>query len=130
MSDAEALVADAARVWARAQVVFDGPSWDGHPPARALVEQIDAVQACHDGLLALLSFPSQLVVAHALQSLELTGSPPLAELSDELCGRHGQVTFQCGSFRNSMDLGGYARQVRRRARQRAEPGAPAGGPRL
>jgi len=27
------------------------------------------------------------------------------------------VSFQCGSIHNSMDLGGYARQVRKRARR-------------
>jgi hypothetical protein len=117
MGDAEALLADAARIWAKAQVVHEGPSWQGQPPARALVEQIAARPDCHDGLLALLGSPSQLVVAHALQALELLGSKALAALPDELCGRREQVTFQCGSFRTGMDLGGYARQIRKRARR-------------
>jgi hypothetical protein len=117
MEDTHALLAEAARVWARAQTVHNGPSWQGQPPARALVEQVAGVPECHDGLVALLQAPSQLVVAHALQALELMRSPALAELPDELCGRRQQVTFQCGSFRTSMDLGGYARQIRKRARQ-------------
>src|SRR5690242_8194117 len=98
MADAEALLGEASLVWSEAQVVFDGPSWEGNPPARALVERVAAVPECHDGLLALLASPRQLVVAHALQALELMGSPALAELPDELCGRRQQVTVQCGSF--------------------------------
>ena len=121
MVDVERLLAEATRVWAAAQIVREEPSWQGEPIARALVEQVAAMPECHDRLLSLLSSPSQLVVAHALQSLELMGSPVLAKLPDELCDRCQQVSFQCGSFRNSMDLGGYARQVRKRAKRRAEP---------
>lgn len=117
MAEAAALLAEAARVWAKAQVVREEPSWEGQPPARVLVEQAAADPACHAGLLALLSSPSQLVAAHALQALELAGSPALAVLPDELCDRREQVSFQWGSFRNTMDLGGYARQVRKRARR-------------
>jgi hypothetical protein len=63
MVDASALVSEATRVWAEAQVVYESPSWDGLPPARALVEQIVQAPECHDGVLALLSSPNQLVVA-------------------------------------------------------------------
>jgi hypothetical protein len=116
MPEAIALLDEAARIWAKAQIVYESPSREGHPQARALVEQLAHLPECHDGQLALLSSPSQLVVAHALQTLELMGSRALAELPDELLGRREQVTFQCGSFRNSMDLGGLARQIRKRAR--------------
>jgi len=118
MPEASALLDAAASVWAKAQIVHESPSWEGHPPARALVEQIAQLPECHDGLLALLSSPNQLLVAYALQTLELMGSPALADLPDELLERRQQVTFQCGSFRNSMDLGGLARQIRKRARER------------
>ena len=116
MKDGTELLEGAAQVWAKAQVVHETPSWEGEPPARAFVEQVATVPGCHDGLIALLSSPNQLVVAHALQALELMRSPVLAGLPDELCDRRQKVTFQCGSFRTSMDLGGYARQVRKRAR--------------
>ena len=102
MKDGTALLEEAAQVWAKAQVVYEAPSWEGEPPARAFVEQVATVPACHDGLVSLLSSPNQLVVAHALQALELMRSPVLAELSEELCDRRQKVTFQCGSFRNSM----------------------------
>src|SRR4030095_3495381 len=105
MVEPKALLDEATRIWAQAQVVYESPSWDGHPPARALVEQIAQVPECHDGLLALLSSPSQLVVAYALHTLALMNSPALAELPDELLERRQQVTSLCGSFKNSMDLG-------------------------
>ena len=72
---------------------------------------------CHDSLISLLSSSSQLVVAHALETLKLQGSPVLTELSDELCDRREKVTFQHGSFRTSMDLGGFARQIRKEAQK-------------
>ncbi len=122
MSEASALLEEAARVWAKAQVVHESPSWEGHPPPRALVEQIARRPECHDGLLALLSAPSQLVVAYALQTLELMGSPALAELPDELLERLEKLTIQCGSYRSSMDLGGLARQIRKRVRGQGESG--------
>jgi hypothetical protein len=117
MTDGRALVDQAARVWAKAQIVDESPSWQGQPPARALVEQVAACQECHGELVSLLASPNQLLVAHALQALELMQSNVLADLPDELCDRTQQVTFRCGSVKNSMDLGGYARQIRKRARQ-------------
>lgn len=117
-----AMLEEAARVWAIANVVYESLTWDGQPVARALVEQIAQLPECHNGLVALLSSPNQLVVAYALQTLELMGSPVLAELPDELLERRQKVTLQCGSFRNSMDLGGLARQIRKRARGR-NPGS-------
>jgi hypothetical protein len=75
----------------------------------------------------LLSSPNQLLVAYALQTLELMGSPALADLPDELLERRQQVTLQSGSFRNSMDLGGLARQIRRRARERGRTTRSAAG---
>jgi hypothetical protein len=123
MAEVPALLAEAARVWAKAQIVYDTASLEGYPPARALVEQVACVPECHDWLLALLSAPNQLVVAYALRALELMGSPALPELPDELLERGQQVTFQCGSFRNSMDLGGLARQIRKIARAAAGRGS-------
>lgn len=117
MKDGKSLLEEAVQAWSKAQVVHDSPSWEGEPLARVFVEQVATVQECHDGLISLLSSPNQFVVAHALQALELMGSPVLAELPDELCGRRQKITVQSGSFRNSMDLGGYARQVGKRARQ-------------
>ena len=116
MADTSALLDEAVCVWAKAQIVFESPSWEVHHPARALVEQLAQCHECHDGLLELLSSQNQLVVAYALKTLEMMGSPALSDLPDELLERRQQISIQSGSFRNSMDLGGLARQIRKRAR--------------
>lgn len=118
MMEASVLLEEATRIWMNAQIVYESPSWEGHPPARALVEQLARLPQCHDGLVALLSSANQLVVAYALQTLELMESSVLTELPDEVLERRQKATFQCGSFKNSMDLGGFARQIRKRARER------------
>jgi hypothetical protein len=115
MEEGTASLEEAAQLWAKAQVVSEGPSRGGEPPARAFVERAAVAPGCHDGLVAPLSSPNQLVVAHALRASELMRSPALAEPPDEWCDRRQKVTSQRGSFRNSMGLGGYARQVRKRA---------------
>src|SRR5262245_46825983 len=119
MAEVSALLEEAAHVWAIAQVVYEEPSWEGQPVARALVERLAQRPDCHDGLVGLLSSPSQLVVAYALRTLQLMRSPELANLPDELLERRQQVTFSWGSIRTSMDLGGLARQLRKQARARA-----------
>lgn len=126
MNSASTFLEEAARAWAKAQLVHEAPSWDGEPASRRFVEQAASVPGCHDGLVSLLSSPNQVVVVHALQALELMGSQVLRDLPDELCNRRQNVTFQSGSFRTSMDLGGYARRVRERAR-RAGRSDPASG---
>ena len=125
--EASRLLDEATRVWAKAQVVYESLSCEGLPPARALVEQVARVPECHNGLLVLLSSPNQLVVAYALQTLELMGSPALAEIPSELLERRQHLTILCGSFRTLMDLGGLARQIRKRARAAAERGAAGDG---
>jgi hypothetical protein len=121
MVETLALLEQATQVWAKAQVVYDSPGCGGHPPARALVERIAQIPECRGGLLALLSSPSQLVVAYALRTLELMNSPSLADLPDELLERRQQVTFLCGSIKTAMELGGLARQICKRARERGRP---------
>ena len=64
-----------------------------------------------------------MVAAYALKALELMSSPALAELPDELLERRQQVTLICGSFKNAMDLGGLARQIRKRMRGAIEQSA-------
>jgi hypothetical protein len=114
---ADALLQRAASIWAKAQLLYEGPTRLGMPEALQLVEEIANVPDCHAGLVELLSSPQQLVVGYALMTLDRMGSPVLAELPDDLCGRRENISIQCGSFRTGMDLGGYARQVRKRARR-------------
>jgi hypothetical protein len=119
MGQATNLLDEAARVWAKAQIVYESPSREGHPQARALAEEIAQLPECHEGLLAMLSSTNHLVVAYTLQTLEMMGSPALVDLPDELLDSKRNLTIQAGSFRNSMDLGGFARQIRKRAQEKA-----------
>jgi hypothetical protein len=117
VAEASAVLDHAARVWAKAQLVWEEPSWEGHPEARAVAEEVAAGSLeWQEALVGLLSSPNQLVVAYALLTLEMMGSLALAELPEELMSRRGSVTFQFGSFRNAMSIGDYAGQLRKRAR--------------
>jgi hypothetical protein len=79
---------------------------------------------CHDALSDLLGSESQLVAAYALLTLELMGSDIVANLPAELLDRRQQITLLTGSFKNSVDLGGLARQVQKRARVRRDRPSP------
>jgi hypothetical protein len=115
---ADLLLLRATSVWAKAQLLYEGPTRIGMPEALELVSTVADRPDCHDGLIGLLSSPQQLVVGYALMALARMGSPALAELSDELCSRRENIGIQCGSFRSGMDLGGLARQYRKRARMK------------
>jgi hypothetical protein len=117
--DADALLRRAASVWAKSQLLHEEPTRAGIPLSLSLVDEIAEREDCHVGLVELLSSPHPLVVGYALAVLARKASPILAELSDELCNRRENLSIQCGSVRTSMDLGGLARQYRKRARENA-----------
>jgi len=117
----------AAASWRSAQIVHQSPSWEGRPEARALAEEVALQRGLETPLWELLDDPNQLVVAYALIALELMGSDKLADLPETLLANRSNLTLQFGSIRNAMDLGGFARQVRKRAMvemtdDRTEPG--------
>jgi hypothetical protein len=126
--EAAATLERAVGLWRKAQVVHAGPTLLGLPePLGAVFKIAGGDPECHDGLVRLLSEGNQLVVAYALLTLQMMGSGVLENLPEELLGRREKVTIHTGSFRNSMDLGGLARQVQKRARQRRQEVAD-GGP--
>ena len=110
-----ALLKRAVARWSKAQVVYEGPTRAGIPEPLLLVDEVAARPDCHDALLSLLSSQNQLVVAYVLLTLRRMGSAALAELPKGLLERREKITLDCGSFRNSMDLGGLARQFRKEA---------------
>jgi hypothetical protein len=120
MSDEHANTLErAVALWRKAQVVHEGPTRLGFPePLEAMLEIARGHTECHDRLVRLLSEDNQLVVAYALLTLQMMGSPVLENLPEELLERREKITIDIGSFRNSMDLGGLARQVQKRSRQR------------
>lgn len=108
-------------VWKKAQVVYLGPTRLGIPEVLQLSLTIaENHPECHDGLVELLLSENQFVAANALLTLEAMGSEVVSSLPVELLDCRKQITLDSGSFRNSMDLGGLARQVQKRAGQKGE----------
>jgi hypothetical protein len=113
------LIERAKAVWSKAQFVYNGPTRLGLPDAlQVSLEIAQNHPECHDALLTLLLSESQLVAAYALLTLEAMGSDVVRSLPVELLDCRKQISLQTGSFRNSTDFGGLARQVQKRARQR------------
>ena len=108
-------LAHALRLWRRSQIVYESPAWQGEPEPRGAAEAIAAAHPeLHDSLVALLDDPNQLVAAYALITLELMRSSILGRLSESLLQRRDKVTCVMGSFSQPMDLGGFARRIRKK----------------
>lgn len=87
----------------------------GRPGAQAALENIAArPKDFHDLLVASLSHPSQIVVGYCLLALDQMQSTALRNLPPELLTRRDQISIHLGSFRQSMDLGGLARQLNKK----------------
>jgi hypothetical protein len=115
--------------WRKAQVLYQGHSWQGQPEALAIAEQIAACHPeCEPMLADLLLDGSQLVVAYALLTLEFMRSPVLLNRPAELLQRRSQVTMAFSGVMTSTDLGALTRQVQKRAGKRSSdqptPAAP------
>jgi hypothetical protein len=107
----------AIRVWQRAQVIHDGPA--GRTEAWTVLERIVArPDDFHDLLVTSLTHPSQLVVGYSLLALDRMHSRALEDLPPQLLTRRDKITLRTGSFSQSMDLGGLARQITKRRRDR------------
>lgn len=110
-----ALLDGAVRIWRKAQIVHQSPSWENRPEARAIAEEIARHPEYESALFDLLTDSNQLVVAYSLMTLELMSSSRLRELPAELLTNRANITIIMGSFANKMDLGGLARQIQKRA---------------
>jgi hypothetical protein len=110
-----ALLDSAVRIWRKAQIVHQSPSWENRPEARAIAEEIARHPEYESALFDLLADSNQLVVAFSLITLEMMGSSRLRELPIELLENRSNITLLFGSFVNKMDLGGLARQIQKRA---------------
>jgi hypothetical protein len=121
------LLERAVAIWRKAQLLFEGLSWQGEPKALAIAEQIAESHPDYEADLAALLFdPSQLVAAYALRTLERMRSPLLESIPSEVLQRRSRVTVNTGSIQMSTDLGCLAREAQRRARARA--GLPPASP--
>jgi hypothetical protein len=108
-------LAHALRLWQRSQIVYESPAWLGEPEPRKAAEDIAAAHPeLHDSLVSLLDDPNQLVAAYALITLELMRSSILGQLPASLLQRRDKVTCVMGSFSQPIDLGGFARRIRKK----------------
>ena len=57
----------------------------------------------------------QLVVAHALLVLKRADDPMLRELPEQLLNRREKITVRSGSFSEKMELGAFARMLKKQA---------------
>lgn len=83
------------------------------------MEQISArPENFHELLVAALCHPNQLVVAYCLLALDRMNSPVIESLPAEMLERREKITLLTGSFSTSMDLGGLARQLKKKRKNR------------
>jgi len=117
--DAGTILDRAVHSWEKAQVFHQGPTMGGVPKELELAQRIAAeYPQFHNNLTGLLASENRLVVAYALLTLRLIGSPVLANLPEDLLSRRGKIIIG-GCVVTSMDLAGLARQYQKEAGRRA-----------
>jgi hypothetical protein len=84
-------------------------------PAEMIKEVAADIGKYRERLLKCLCDDNQLVVAHALLVLKRANDPMLTELPKELLNRHGKITLRIGSFSETMELGAFARMLKKEA---------------
>src|SRR5262245_12714072 len=109
----------AVQIWRKAQVVHNPGRAESSSEAmvRTIADEIDKYR---ERLVKCLSHESQLVAAYALLVLRKANDPALNQLPTELLTRHEKITVCSGSFRDKMELGAFARMLRKEARRREE----------
>jgi hypothetical protein len=73
----------------------------------------DEIGKYRERLMECLSHESQLVAAYALLVLSKVNDPALNELPTELLTLHEKITVRSGSFSDKMELGAFARMLRK-----------------
>jgi hypothetical protein len=115
--DSPDLLDAAVQTWRKAQVVYN-PSRAGSP-SEAMVRTIaDEIDKYRERLVQCLFHESQLVTAYALLVLRKVNDPALGELPTGLMTRHEKITVCCGSFSDKMELGAFARMLKKEALSR------------
>ena len=105
----------AIQSWKKAQVVREFPGKDKWRPAEFVEEIAADIGRYREQLLKCLSDEHQLVVAYALLVLKRANDPTLKELPRELLNRHGKITILMGGFSDKMELGAFARMLKKEA---------------
>jgi hypothetical protein len=105
----------AVQIWREAQLVHN-PGRKGETPSEAMVRTIaDQIGKYRERLMQCLCNESQLVASYALLVLRKVNDPALKELPTELLTSHKKITVRTGSFSGTMELGAFARMLRKEA---------------
>ncbi len=99
----------AVDVWARAKVVFEGPSWENEPEASLLSEMMAARRDTYEAkVIGGVAHENHLVAAYCCLTLERMKSAALRTLPPAVLQRTDKLTWRLGSFSQNTDLGAYA----------------------
>jgi len=104
----------AVQTWKQAQVVL-GPTKIFWPAAEMIQVLAADIGKYRQQLVKCLFDDEQLVVAYALLVLKRADDPMLKELPEQLLNRREKITVRSGSFSEKMELGAFARMLKKQA---------------
>ena len=105
----------AVQIWKKAQVAREISGKVEWPPAEMITNVAADMGRYRERLLRCLFDDNQLVVAYAMLVLKRVNDPMLKELPKELLNRHDKITLRIGSFSETMELGAFARMLKKQA---------------
>lgn len=108
------LVKQALVCWEKSQLVYLSPSFRSVPEERMWVEKLADDIDLEMDVLNLIDASNHIVIAYSLLTLERMQSDHLLEIVEKLSDRREKISLIKGSFATSMDLGGLARQIKKR----------------
>src|SRR5215467_10889121 len=108
----------AVQIWKKAQVVLEVSGKIKSPSAEMIKEIAAEIGKYRERLVRCLHDDDQLLVAYALLVFKRAHDPILNELPMELLNRHNKITLRTGSFSQKMELGAFARMLKKEAAAR------------
>jgi len=105
----------AVQIWKKAQVVREFSGKIRAPSAEMIKEVAAEIGKYRERHVRCLNHDDQLLVAYALLVFKRAHDPILGELPKELLNRHNKITVRTGSFSQTMELGAFARMLKKRA---------------
>jgi len=108
----------AVHIWKKAQVVREVSGKVEAPYAEMIKDIAAEIGKYRERLVRCLHDDNQLLVAYALLVFKRVHDPILKELPAELLNRHNKITVLTGSFSEVMELGAFARMLRKQAATR------------
>ena len=105
----------AVQIWRKAQVVREVSGKIKAPSAEMIKEVAAEIGKYRERLVRCLHDDDQLVVAYALLVFKRAHDPILNELPEEILNRHNKITVRTGSFSQNMELGAFARMLKKEA---------------